>query len=444
MFKTTEQSESSQDSGSRAGENRHAALKRELHARLVAGIDGSAIGGLDDSSLREEMRRGAEQLCSEHADLISGAERRQLIDDIIDEALGLGPLEVLLRDSTVSDIMINGPDTVFVERRGRLEPSDVKFRDNDHLVDIVQRVAGQVGRRVDESSPMVDARLADGSRLNAVIRPLAVDGALVSIRRFPERPLMAGDLIANKSATPEVIEFLTGCVRARLNIVVAGGTGSGKTTLLNMLSGHIPENERVVTIEDAAELRLQQPHVARMETRPSNVEGKGEVTARDLVRNALRMRPDRVIVGECRAGEAFDMLQAMNTGHDGSLTTIHANDARDAISRLEMLVGMAGYDLPIWFIQRQIASAIDIVVHAARLSGGHRTITQVSEITGVQGDIVSMHDIFKFEQTGVSSDGMAQGEFCATGIVPLCLQRVTSAGIPLPSNIFEHRTLMTV
>jgi pilus assembly protein CpaF len=442
MFNTVKQQEQAADSGT--VDQRHLALKRELHARLVAGIDGAAIGNLDDETLREEMRRGAEQLCSEHADLISGTERRLLIDEIVDEALGLGPLEALLRDSTVSDIMINGPNTVFVERRGRLEPSETSFRDDDHLVDIVQRIAGRVGRRVDESSPLVDARLEDGSRLNAVIRPVALDGALISIRRFPERPLMAADLIANKSATPEIIEFLTGCVRARMNIVVAGGTGSGKTTLLNMLSGHIPHSERVVTIEDAAELRLQQPHVARMETRPANVEGKGEITARDLVRNALRMRPDRVIVGECRAGEAFDMLQAMNTGHDGSLTTIHANDARDAISRLEMLVGMAGYDLPIWIIQRQIASAIDIVVHAARLSGGHRTITQVSEITGVQNNVVSMHDIFEFEQTGVSADGMAQGEFRATGIVPHCLQRLTAAGIPLPASIFERRKLLTV
>jgi pilus assembly protein CpaF len=347
-----------------------------------------------------------------------------------------------LRDPTISDILINGPNTVYVERRGRLEQSGVSFHDEQHLVEIVQRIAGRMGRRLDESSPMVDARLQDGSRVNAVIRPLALDGALVSIRRFSSHPLLAGDLIRRQTAPPEIIDFLAACVKARLNVMVSGGTGAGKTTLLNLLSGYIPHDERVATIEDAAELRLQQPHVARMETRTANLEGKGEVTTRDLLRNSLRMRPDRIIVGECRGNEAFDMLQAMNTGHDGSLTTIHANDTRDAISRLEMLVGMAGYDLPIWFIHRQIASAIQIVVQLARLTGGNRKIVQVSEITGVQGEVINMHDIFKFEQTGVDENRVAQGDFHATGIHPRCLSRLRAAGCDLPLTMFERRKLI--
>ena len=441
MFRPSEKPEATPNRDATTPGSRVSTLKQDIHQRLVSAIDATVIGELQDDALRQEMRRGAEQLCRDHADLISGPQRDRLIDEIVDEALGLGPLETLLRDPTISDIMINGPKTVYVERRGRLEPSEVTFRDDDHLVEIVQRIAGGVGRRIDESSPMVDARLADGSRVNAVLRPIALNGALVSIRRFPERPLLATDLIANQSATPELLEFLTACVRARLNVVVSGGTGSGKTTLLNMLSGHIPVEERVVTIEDAAELQLQQPHVARMETRPANVEGKGVVTARDLVRNALRMRPDRIIIGECRGAEAFDMLQAMNTGHDGSLTTIHANDAREALGRLEMLVGMAGYDLPIWIIQRQIASAVDIVVQAARLSGGLRKITQVSEITGIQNDVVSMHDIFVFEQEGVDEDGCVQGQFQSTGIVPHCIDRIRSRGIPVSPTLFQRGNL---
>jgi pilus assembly protein CpaF len=424
-----------------ANTDRIRTLKKDLHKRLVASIDMSAIGTMNDYELRQELRRGAEELCSYRTDLLSFAERKQLIDELIDETLGLGPLEPLLRDPTVSDILINGPKTVYVERRGRLEQSSVTFHDEQHLVEIVQRIASRIGRRLDESSPMVDARLQDGSRVNAVIRPLALDGALVSIRRFSNRPMQAGDLIRRQTATSEMIDFLAACVKARLNIVVSGGTGGGKTTLLNMLSGYIPNDERVATIEDAAELRLQQPHVARMETRPANLEGKGEVTTRDLLRNSLRMRPDRIIVGECRGSEAFDMLQAMSTGHDGSLTTIHANDTRDAINRLEMLVGMAGADLPIWFIHRQIASAIQIVVQVARLTGGNRKIVQISEITGSQGDIINMHDIFKFEQTGLDESRVAQGEFHCTGIHPRCLPRLKSCGIELPLSIFERRTL---
>lgn len=419
-------------------------IKKDLHKRLIAGLDVSAIGQMDDYELRNELRRGAEELCSYRSDLLSYEERDRLINEMIDETLGLGPIEPLLRDPTVSDILINGPSTVYVERRGRLELTNITFHDDNHLLEIVQRIATRVGRRLDESSPMVDARLEDGSRVNAVIRPLALDGALVSIRRFSARPLMAGDLIARHSATPEMIEFLSTCVRARLNIMISGGTGSGKTTLLNMLSGYIAHDERVATIEDAAELQLQQPHLARMETRPPNVENRGEITARDLVRNALRMRPDRIIVGECRGSEAFDMLQAMNTGHDGSLTTIHANDTRDAVSRLEMLVALAGFDIPQWFIRKQIASALQIVVQTRRLSGGQRRIVQISEITGVQGDSVTMHDLFHFEQTGVDDKGVAQGEFYSGGIQPRCLGRLKAAGIDLPLTMFERRALRPV
>jgi pilus assembly protein CpaF len=432
----------------RSGESYHhsderlTAMKQDVHAQLLANMDLSAIERLDDGQLRAELRRGAEELFRQHGHLVSAGERQRLVDEIIDETLGLGPLESLLADETISDILINGPKTVYVERNGCLERSSITFRDDNHLVDICQRIATTVGRRLDESSPMVDARLEDGSRVNAVIRPLALDGALVSIRRFPAQPLMAADLIDNATAAAEMIEFLGACVQSRLNIVISGGTGSGKTTLLNVLSGYIPHDQRVATIEDAAELRLQQPHVARMETRQANLEGSGEITARDLLRNSLRMRPDRIIVGECRSDEAFDMLQAMNTGHDGSLTTIHANDTREALNRLEMLVGMAGYDLPLWFIHRQLAAAIQIVVQVSRLSGGRRKITQVSEVTGCDGEVIGMHDVFTFEQTGMDTDGRAVGRFQATGIRPHCVDRIKSAGINLPFEMFDRRELV--
>jgi pilus assembly protein CpaF len=416
-------------------------LKKELHTSLIAGLHPAAVRTMDSFDLRQELRRGAEELCRSRAELLSQVERDQIIDELIDETLGLGPLEPLLRDPSVSDILINGPRTVYVERRGCLEKTPVTFHDDAHLVEVVQRVAHRVGRRIDESSPMVDARLPDGSRVNAVIRPLALDGALVSIRRFAPRPWLSGDLVARHTATVEMLDFLAACVQARLNVLISGGTGSGKTTLLNILSRYIPDKERVVTIEDAAELQLQQPHVARMETRPANLEGQGEVTARDLVRNALRMRPDRIIVGECRGLEAFDMLQAMSTGHDGSLTTIHANDTRDALRRLEMLVGMAGFELPIWFIHRQIASAIQIVVQVARLAGGGRRIVQISEVVGTERDVVNMHDIFTFTQTGVDQERAAVGQFQATGIRPQCLARLAAAGFPLSPETFERREL---
>ncbi len=441
MFQSIGHRTASPTSGQASGNERLTRLKKEIHKQLITGLRIPAMGNVDDYELRRELRRGIEQLCNERVELLSQEEREQVINEIIDETLGLGPIDPLLRDPTVTDILINGPRTVYVERRGKLETTPVVFHDEQHLLEIVQRIANRVGRRLDESSPMVDARLPDGSRVNAVIRPLALDGALVSIRRFGSRPLLASDLIARKSATPEIIDFLAACVRARLNILISGGTGSGKTTFLNMLSGYIPDDERIATIEDAAELRLQQPHVARLETRPPNLEGKGEVTTRDLVRNTLRMRPDRIIIGECRGAEAFDMLQAMTTGHDGGMTTIHANNTRDAIGRLEMLIGMAGFDFPIWFIHRHIASAIHIVVQCARMAGGARKVTQISEVTGAEGEVISMHDLFVFEQTGIDDQKAAVGSFHATGVRPRCLERIAATGIPLDPAIFERRSL---
>jgi len=386
-------------------------LKKELHERLVSNMDLNALRLMDSGQLRTELQAEAEQLCWEHSELLAAGERDKLVEEIVFETLGLGPLEPLMHDPTVSDILINGPSDVFVERRGQLEKTRVRFHDLEHLISIVQRIAARIGRRIDESSPIVDARLPDGSRMNAIIHPLALDGALVSIRRFAAKPLNANDLIARGAATPEIIAFLAGCVQARMNIVVSGGTGSGKTTLLNFLSGYISKKERIATIEDAAELQLQQPHVARMETRPANLEGKGEITTRHLIRNALRMRPDRIIVGECRGDEAFDMLQAMSTGHDGSLTTLHANNTRDALSRLEMLVGMAAPELPMSFIHKQISNSINIVVQTARVAGGQRKIVQVSEVTGAQGNAVSMHDLFHFQQTHLGENLEANGSF---------------------------------
>jgi pilus assembly protein CpaF len=412
-----------------------------LHEQLITGMDLSAIGTMNEEELRLEVRRAAEDLSRRSADLLNLSERERLVTEVLDETFGLGPLEPLMRDPTITDILINGPKVAYVERKGRLERVNVAFHDDRHLIQIVQRIAGRVGRRVDETSPMVDARLADGSRVNAIIPPLALDGALLSIRRFGTRPLLITDLMGNKALTQEMITFLSACITARVNIIISGGTGSGKTTLLNALSSFIPEDERVATIEDAAELRLQQPHVVRMETRPANIEGEGEVTTRDLVRNALRMRPDRIIVGECRGPESLDMLQAMNTGHDGSMTTIHANDTRDAIGRLEMMVGMAGFDLPIWIIRRQIASAVQIIVQVARLTGGIRRVIKVSEITGMEGDVMSMQDLFGFKQTGVDEHRVAQGYFFSSGIRPQCLEKLEISGNRLPIEMFERRIL---
>jgi pilus assembly protein CpaF len=437
----TNLSSPSANGASSTSQERFLHFKKQLHEQLITGMDLAAIGTMNEEELRVEVRRVAEDLCRHSADLLNLSERERLVNEVLDETFGLGPLEPLMRDPTITDIMINGPKTAYVERRGRLEKVNVQFNDNRHLVQIIQRIAGRIGRRVDETSPMVDARLADGSRVNAVIPPLALDGALLSIRRFGARPLLARDLMTNRAMTPEMMRFLEGCIKARINIIISGGTGSGKTTLLNALSSYIPDDERVATIEDAAELRLQQPHVVRMETRPANIEGEGEVTTRDLVRNALRMRPDRIIIGECRGPEALDMLQAMNTGHDGSMTTIHANDTRDAISRLEMMVGMAGFDLPIWIIRRQISSAVQIIVQVARLTGGLRRLIKISEVTGMEGEIMSMHDLFGFKQTGVDENRVAQGYFFASGIRPQCLERLEISGNRLPMEMFERRIL---
>jgi pilus assembly protein CpaF len=418
------------------------ALKRQLHQQVIGGLDIGSMAKWNSDTLKVEVRRQAELLCG-MTDLQGlEASHTTLVDEVLDEVFGLGPLEALRADPLVSDIMINGPKMVYVEREGQLLRTPIIFHDDEHLVQIIQRIVAEVGRRIDETTPMVDARLSDGSRLNAVIAPLALDGALVSIRRFGSKPLTADRLIANQSITEEMVQFLSACVKARINMLVSGGTGSGKTTLLNCLSGYIPENERVATIEDAAELRLQQPHVVRMETRVANVEGNGAIVCRDLVRNALRMRPDRIIIGECRGPEALDMLQAMNTGHEGSLTTIHANTSRDAISRLEMMVGMAGFDLPIWVIRKQVVSAVHMVVQVNRLPGGVRKITRISEITGMEGDVVSMHDIFEFRQMGLNEQGATKGQFWATGIRPVNLDRLRAYGVELPAGLFQPRMLM--
>ncbi len=416
-------------------------IKSELHEQVIGTIDLSSVGTMAESDLHIEIRRTAEQMLQERRDMLTASEQDRLVTEVIDETFGLGPLEPLLKDPAVSDIMINGPETVYVERHGRLESTRVKFANNDHLLKIIQRIVSAVGRRIDETSPMVDARLADGSRVNAIIPPLALDGPLVSIRRFGARPLGVEDLLRNDSITTEMLDFLSACVRGGLNVIISGGTGSGKTTFLNVLSSFIPHDERVATIEDAAELQLQQPHVIRMETRPANIEGSGEVATRDLVRNALRMRPDRIVVGECRGPEALDMLQAMNTGHDGSLTTIHANTPRDAISRLEMMVEMAGFDVPVTTIRKQIAAAVNIVVQAVRLTGGGRKIVKVSEITGMEGDVLTMHDIFVFKQTGLDENRRAQGFFSTTGLRPHALEQLASVGCSLPVEMFEERIL---
>jgi pilus assembly protein CpaF len=422
-------------------ERRFTRYKRELHEKLVGGLNIATIGTLTEDQLRLELRRGAEELCRHAPELFTTAERERLIQELINEAFGLGPLEPLMKDPEITDILVNGPDTVYTERRGRLELSSVRFDDDQHLRQVVQRIVGRVGRRVDEASPLVDARLPDGSRVNAVLPPVAHNGTLVSIRPFGGTPLDVSGLVAAGALTEEMADFLSACIRARVNIIISGGTGSGKTTLLNALSAFIPDGERIVTIEDAAELQIQRRHVARMETRPGNVEGVGVVTTRDLVRNALRMRPDRIIIGECRGAEALDMLQAMNTGHDGSMTTVHANDTRDALGRLEIMVGTAGLDLPIWVIRRQVASAVQVIVQLARLSGGVRKVTKVSEVTGFDGIEISSLDLFTFEQTGLDAAERAVGRFQATGVRPRCLDRLAAHGAAVRDEIFERKTL---
>ncbi|HET7113243.1 MAG TPA: CpaF family protein, partial [Pyrinomonadaceae bacterium] len=360
------------------------------------------------------------------------------ITDVLNELFGLGPLETLLADASISDILVNRFDQVYVEREGRLEPSPLVFKDNQHLLRIIERIVSSVGRRIDESSPMVDARLQDGSRVNAIIPPLSIDGPVLSIRRFGSDPLRMSSLIENKALTKDIADMLQMVVHARLNVLISGGTGAGKTTLLNALSAFIPENERIVTIEDSAELQLQQPHVVRLETRPPNIEGRGEVTQRDLVRNALRMRPDRIVIGEVRGGEAIDMLQAMNTGHDGSLTTIHANTPRDALARLETMIQMTGMRLSDRAMRQQVAAAINLVVQVARLSDGSRRVTSISEITGMEGETITMQEIFMYERTGVDKDGQVIGRFRPTGIRPRFAERLKACGLQLPRVFFEE------
>jgi len=417
-------------------------LKQRIHSKLVDKLDLSRIGDLQGDILRREIRLVVEHLCDTEDTLLNRSERERLIDEVLDETFGLGPLEALLKDPTISDILINGPKNVYVERRGKMEKTNVTFRDDNHLMQIIDRIISKVGRRVDETCPMVDARMPDGSRFNAIIRPLALDGACVSIRRFGTHPLKLEDLLNFRAFTPEMVMLLEGAIKARLNVVISGGTGSGKTTLLNTLSSFIPNTERIVTIEDAAELQLQQEHVVRLETRPPNIEGKGAVTATDLVRNALRMRPDRIIIGECRGPEALDMLQAMNTGHEGSMTTLHANSPRDALARLETMIMMAGFELPLKAMRSQIASALNLIVQANRLQGGARKITHITEVVGMEQDTIVTQEIYKFEQDGVDEHGRAHGRFIATGIRPTFMPRLEACGIRLPSSAFRQRVML--
>src|ERR1700761_5647358 len=420
--------------GEKTSSSEFESLKRRIHTKLVDKLDLSRVGELEGDVLRREIRLVVEHLCDTEDTLLNRAERERLVEEELDETIGVGPLEFLLKDPTISDILINGPKNIYVERRGKLEKTTVTFRDNNHLMQIIDRIVSKVGRRVDEVCPMVDARLPDGSRVNAIIPPLALDGASVSIRRFGSNPLKLEDLLNYKAFTPEMVMLLEGAMKARLNIIISGGTGSGKTTLLNTLSSFISQNDRIVSIEDAAELQLQQDHVVRLETRPPNIEGKGAVTATDLVKNALRMRPDRIIIGECRGAETLDMIQAMNTGHEGSMTTVHANTPRDALSRLETMISMAGLELPIRALRNQFASAVDLIIQASRLQGGPRKVTSISEVIGMEGDTIIMQEIFAFRQIGVDSNGRAFGEFIATGIRPTFMDRLEYAGYHLTAD----------
>jgi pilus assembly protein CpaF len=412
-------------------------LKHNIHRKLIDKLDLESISTLSKQVLSNEIRKIVESLLIEETTPLSLIERERIVNEVLDEVLGLGPLEPLLKDPTISDILVNTHKKVYIERRGKLEVTDVIFKDDAHLLQIIDKIVSAVGRRIDESSPMVDARLPDGSRVNAIIPPLALDGPIVSIRRFGSTPLTADDLLNNNTLTPAMLELMKGIVKARLNVIISGGTGSGKTTLLNCLSSYIPEDERIVTIEDAAELQLHQDHIVRLETRPPNIEGKGAVRQRQLVINALRMRPDRIVVGEVRGEEAIDMLQAMNTGHDGSLTTIHANTPRDALSRLETMISMANLNLPEKAMRQQIASAIDVVVQTSRLSDGTRKLMSISEVVGMEGDVVTMQDIFVFERVGIGEKGKVLGRFRPTGIRPKFAERLKYAGIHLPASMFD-------
>jgi pilus assembly protein CpaF len=415
-------------------------LKANVHRKLLNRLNLEALASVERSRAEAEIRTLLFDLIAEENMPLSMAERDAILGDVIDEVFGLGPLEPLLRDPTISDILVNTYKQVYVERSGKLERLPTSFQDDRHLMRVIDRIVSGVGRRVDDSSPMVDARLPDGSRVNAIIPPLAVDGPLLSIRRFPAERLKAADLLPIKSLTRPMLEFLEHCVRARLNMLISGGTGAGKTTLLNVLSSFISDRERIVTIEDAAELQLHQEHVGRLETRPPNVEGKGAIRQRQLVINSLRMRPDRIVVGEVRGEEALDMLQAMNTGHDGSLTTIHANTPRDALSRIETMISMGSMNLPERAMRQQIASAIQIVVQQTRMSDGTRKVTSISEITGMEGDVITMQEIFCFEKLGVSQEGRVIGRFRATGVRPKACERLKASGVHLPPDMFEGVT----
>lgn len=419
-------------------------LKQTIHHDIIQQIDQESITGLDQAESSSALIQQIEEIAASHIDqeasFISRADRQKIIGEILDEIIGFGPINPLLQDQTVSEVMVNGPSQVYVERKGKLVLTDVSFRDNDHILHIIEKIVAPLGRRIDESMPMVDARLPDGSRVNAIIPPLALRGPTITIRKFAKDPLKIEDLIRFGSLTSEMAKFLDACVKARLNIVVSGGTGSGKTTTLNVLSSFIPEDERIVTIEDAAEIQLRQEHVVTLETRPPNIEGKGAITMRDLVRNSLRMRPDRIVVGEVRSGEALDMLQAMNTGHDGSLTTGHANTPRDMLARLETMVLMAGMDLPVRAIREQIASAVDLIVQQNRLKDGSRKIVNITEVQGMEGEVVVLQDIFIFAQEGVDDKGKLIGRFKPTGIKPKFMHKLETSGIRVPDDLFSRNS----
>ena len=412
-------------------------LKVEVHQRLLGLINLNALDQMSREQIESEAGDIIREELAKQSHALNHAERKQLVSDVLDELLGLGPLEPLLKDPTITDILVNGHNSVFVERYGVLEPSPMRFKDEKHLIRIIQKIVSAVGRRIDEAAPMVDARLADGSRVNAIVPPLALDGSVLSIRKFARTPISVARLIELGSVPAPVAEVLRAIVKSRRNVLISGGTGTGKSTLLNAMSAFIDPRERIVTIEDSAELQLQQRHVVRLETRPPNIEGKGEISQRHLVKNALRMRPDRIIVGEVRAGEAFDMLQAMNTGHDGSMTTVHANNPRDSLARIEQMIGMSGIDMPARSMRSQIASAINVVIQVSRLSDGRRKLTSLSEVVGMEGDVVTMQEIFRFRQTGISSDGKVEGRFEATGTRPRFLDLAMAHGVSLSADLFR-------
>ncbi|WP_321807507.1 CpaF family protein [Burkholderia sp. BCC1993] len=417
--------------------NAYQKMRREIHMAVLERVELERLSRLPQEQVRQEISALISRILDEERLPANDIERRQLAIDVYDEMFGFGPLEALLRDPGISDILVNTYRQVYVERAGQLELTDVTFYDDAHLMKVIEKIVSRVGRRIDESTPMVDARLPDGSRVNAIIPPSAIDGPLMSIRRFAVNPLKMDDLVSYQSLTPPMAELLDALAQAKVNVLVSGGTGSGKTTLLNILSGFIPRFERIVTIEDAAELQLQQPHVLRLETRPPNIEGKGEITQRTLVRNALRMRPDRIILGEVRGAEALDMLNAMNTGHEGSLATIHANTPRDALTRLENMISVGGLTLPPKTMRQQIASAISVVVQATRLTDGKRKIVSIQELTGMEGDIINMQEIFTFKRTGMDRDGTVRGHFCATGVRPKFAERLQAFGINLPDSLYD-------